>query len=173
MVTKEAEKAEILRAIFRLDVRYTPAGTYTCLMYKRDVIMSDTPDEIDDHMEAIHHASGHCLINGLGLGVVVNAILQKPDVEMVTVIEKSKDVIGLVAPHYLRKFGNSRLEIINVDAFDYQPPKNVRYGMVWHDIWPTICADNLPEMHKLHRKYGRHAVWQGSWCRRLCERDAR
>lgn len=63
------------------------------------------------------------------------------------------------------------MQIINADAFAYKPPKSKRYGAVWHDIWANICADNLPEMHKLHRKYGRIADWQGSWCRWQCERN--
>jgi hypothetical protein len=63
-----------------------------------------------------------------------------------------------------------RVEIIQADAFSWKPPKNIRYGMVWHDIWPNICGDNYPEMKTLHRRYGRKADWQGSWCKGLTKR---
>lgn len=152
--------------------RGCPPGTYTRLKHHGAVIMSDTPAEIRDHLHAIRQAKGNVLINGLGLGVVLQACLMKTEVQDVIVIELSQDVINLVAPHYKERFGD-RITIINADALTWQPPKHVRYGMVWHDIWPTICTDNLPEMHKLHRKYGRRCDWQGSWAREICERVRR
>jgi spermidine synthase len=113
----------------------------------------------------IYKAEGHVLINGLGLGVCLKAVLEKKEVIKVTVIEKSEDVIKLVAP----SFQDDRVEIINADAFEYKPPKGVVYDVVWHDIWQDICTDNLEQMKKLHRKYGRKCKWQGSWSRKLCE----
>lgn len=107
------------------------------------------------------------LINGLGLGVVLSAILKKDTVTEVTVIEKSEDVINLVAPAFLL---DKRVEIIHQDAFKYMPPKGETYDFVWHDIWDDICADNIPEMTKLHRKYGKIAKWQDSWCKNECKR---
>jgi hypothetical protein len=145
-------------------------GTYTRL--KRDgsfdVTMSDTPDEYRDHLEAIRMAKGHVLLNGLGLGCVLQCCAEKPEVTKITVIERSEDVIALVAPHYREKYGN-KIEIIHADAMEYKPPKGVRYGAVWHDIWDNMCEDNLPQMHTLHRKYGRRTDWQGSWGRSLIE----
>ena len=128
--------------------------------------MSDTPSEMRDHLYAVGEAHGHCLLNGLGIGMVLKNILLKTTVERVTVVEVSPEVVELVGPHYK----DERVEIVCVDAFDFKPPKGVRYQMVWHDIWDNICADNLPEMHRLHRKYGKRADWQGSWCRGMCER---
>ena len=145
--------------------RAVPVGIYTKLMRNGATIMSDTPDELRDFRMAVLHAKGHILINGLGLGCVVTACLQKPAVETATVIEIDPDVIALIGPH----FTDDRLTIINADALQYQPPKGQRYQMVWHDIWDNICSDNLPQMHRLHRKYGRRTDWQGSWSRELCE----
>ena len=140
-------------------------GTYQRLRRGRAVIMTDTPAELQDHSWFVWQATGNVLVNGLGLGCVLRDLLAKPEVKRVTVIENSPDVIALVAPH----FDDRRLTIIEDDAFTWQPPKGERYQAVWHDIWDTICADNLPEMHRLHRKYGRRCDWQGSWCRELCE----
>ncbi len=145
-------------------------GTYTKLTYggSRNVVMSDTPAEMRDHMMPVIKAQGHCLVNGLGLGMVANAMLQKPEVFSVTVIENDPDVIKLVALHYKNKFGD-KISIIEADALVYTPPKGERYGAVWHDIWPSICSDNLKTMKVLHKKYGHRAEWQGSWCRAECE----
>lgn len=149
--------------------RAVRAGTYTGLFCGGEVIMSDTTAEIRDHLEPIWRAHGHCLINGLGLGVVLQAIASRPAVTKVTVVELDADVIQLVAPHYQAMFGD-KLEIVHGDAFTYKPPQGIEYGVVWHDIWPTICTDNLPEMATLHRRYGRRSRWQGSWCKAECQR---
>lgn len=146
-------------------------GTYTRLTRLGDVVMSDTPAELADHRGPIRMAHGHCLVNGLGLGVVVRALLDHPDVARVTVVEIDPDVMALVAPHYQARYGD-RLEIVRANALTYVPSKGARFGVVWHDIWPTICADNLDEMKLLHRRYGRRCDWQGSWGRDLL-RDLR
>lgn len=174
-VSEDEAKFGAMRAAFSGSRRCVPAGTYTGLKRKGGIggstlVMSDTPDEIMDHWEPIRYAKDHCLVNGLGLGVVLNGMLLKEEVEHVTVVELSADVIQLVEPHWRGKWGD-RFTIVNESAFDYKPPKGQRYAVVWHDIWDHICADNLPEMHKLHRKYGRRADWQGSWCRYQCERQ--
>jgi hypothetical protein len=148
--------------------RFTPAGTYKRLIYRGSVVMSNTPDECRDFSLAIHYARGQCLINGLGLGVVLQGVLSKPEVERATVIEIDQDVIDLVGAHYLARYPD-RVSIICANALTLKLPSGMHYAMVWHDIWPTICADNLPDMRLLHRKYGRRADWQGSWCRAECE----
>ncbi len=171
-VTPEDENMERIRSTFSFSSRgrYTPEGEYTKLSRNGHIIMSDTPDEIKDHYSMIIEAKGHILINGLGLGVVLQGCLDKPEVTHATVIEQSQDVINLVGKYYQDKYGD-RLTIINEDAFTYKPPKGTKYGSVWHDIWDNICEDNLPEMKTLHRKYGRYAEWQGSWCRYRCEQQ--
>ena len=141
--------------------------------------MSDTPSEISDHLSAVYAANGHVLIAGLGLGVVVQGCLMDgverygKTVEKVTVVEKSADVIGLVAEHYLKRFG-SRLEVVHDDIFTWQPPKGAKYDCTWLDIWPNICTDNLNDMKKLKARFSRRSQWLGCWseadCRRLRRR---
>jgi hypothetical protein len=150
--------------------RSLPPGQYTRLVHEqRGCVMSDTPAEMTDHQHFIDLAKGNVLINGLGIGMALNAILKNGNnasmVEKVTVVEIDRNVIDLVAPHYLT---DHRVEIVHASAFDYNPPKGIRYDAVWHDIWDSICSDNLDEMATLHRKYGRRADWQGSWCRDRC-----
>lgn len=176
-VTEEDIKLHNLRAVMRPGCRTMDAGIFTKLTNGVALVMSDTRAELQDHREPARRARddrddpkypNHVLINGLGIGVVLQAVLDEPTVNHATVVEKSEDVIRLVGSHYLQRYGH-RLTIINADALEWKPPVGIRYRVVWHDIWNYICADNLPEMHKLHRKYGRRCDWQGSWCRYLCE----
>lgn len=148
--------------------RGVPPGTYKRLTRNGTVVMSNTPDEISDFLRFASRAKGSVLINGLGLGVLLEYLLTKEDVTDITVVELSSDVINLSGPTYME---DPRVTIINDNCFKYQPPKGKRYNAVWHDIWDHITSDNLPEMQTLHRKYGRRADYQESWCRWQCERQ--
>ena len=128
------------------------------------MVMSDTPDEIRDHLGAIYMAKGRCLVVGLGIGMVAQAMLRKPEVEHVTIVEKSSDVIQLVGPWLTAKFPG-RVTIVEADIFEWKPPKGERWTVAWFDIWDEICADNLPEMTTLHRRFARRVDWKGSWGR--------
>ncbi len=192
-VGKQDAAWESLRSVVTGSNRGVHAGKYTMLKCGESTIMSDTPDEMRDHMFAISEAEergGHVLINGLGLGMVIAAVLdaqvrcrkckQYPhhgdcncahvadvfSVDKVTVIENSPDVIALVGPTLKERYGD-RLDIIEADALTYKPPKGIRYSVVWHDIWPDLCTDNLKTMGTLHRRYGRRCDWQGSWGKEL------
>lgn len=171
-VSEKQAEFEIIRSMFSFSGRgrRVPAGTYKRLMRSGTVVMSNTPNEIHDHILFICKAKNgrNILINGLGLGVSLKAILDSDKVESVTIIEKSPDVINLVAPSFLE---DKRVTIICADALEWKPPKGQRYDAVWHDIWDDICSDNLPEMEKLHRRYGRKTYWQGSWGKALCARN--
>jgi hypothetical protein len=165
------EKEELSQMISMMKYgRGVPPGTYKRLMRGGEVIMSNTPDEIYDCLRFIRIAKGSVLINGLGLGVLVKALIEKPEVTDITVIENSEDVLKLSGPTYEKE---PKVTIIHADCFTWEPPKGKVYDAVWHDIWDNICADNLPEMKKLHRKYGRRSKYQESWCRERCERYER
>lgn len=156
-----------------LGYRGIEAGTYTRLCNKKNswnggLVMSDTPAEISDHAEAIDQAKGNILITGLGLGVVLNACLKKPEVTHCTVVEIDPDVIELVAPYYQQIWGD-RLTIVQCSAYDYEPTKGTKYDMIWHDIWPDICADNYEQMKTLKKKFKKYLKllgWQGCWVER-------
>ncbi len=164
-VTKQESDLSRIRSIFR-PLEAVEAGHYKRLVRSGEVIMSNTQMELRTNSAIMHRAKGHVLINGLGLGVVLAHILSKPEVESVTVIEKSEDVIKLTAPH----FKDKRLTVIHADAYDYKPEPKKRFAAVWHDIWDDICSDNLASMTKLKRKYGRRTDWQGCWSEYECQR---
>jgi len=148
--------------------RYILPGVYKRLMRGDTVMMSNTPSEIQDHLQFISKARGNVLINGLGFGMALKAVLNKPEVTSVTIVEVSPDIIDLVGPSYNK---DPRVQIINADCFEYKPPRGSRYQAVWHDIWDYICGDNVEEMDKLMRKYRSRTEWQGCWCRKECLRQ--
>ena len=158
---------ENIRLAFQPGNRTVKPGKYKKLTHNDTIVMSNTPAELRDHSYFVYKAKGEVLINGLGLGCCLTEVLEKKEVTLVTVIEKSIDVINLVSSFFK---SDTRVEIIHADAFTWKPPKGIRYNAIWHDIWNNICEDNLPEMTKLHRKYGKRADWQGSWGRELCKR---
>lgn len=167
VITPEKAQTLKLRAEYTKDQdEYIPAGVYRRLCCDNEVVMSNTPMEIRTCEAFIERATGCVLINGLGLGMVLHAILQKPDVTHVTVIEKSQDVINLVAESFAH---DPRVEIIHADALKYCPPAGVTYNVVWHDIWPGFSSSNLDEMEALEHKYLRLCDWQDSWGKDQCE----
>lgn len=144
-------------------------GTYTRLTRggngRKNVVMSDTPAEIRDHRDILYQfryatSDTRILIHGLGLGMILGAALRNPNIVEVDVVEIAPEVIKLVGPTYT---SDPRLTIHEGDAFTYQWPKGRRWNIVWHDIWNNLCIDNLEEMARLHRRFGRRCDWQGSW----------
>jgi hypothetical protein len=189
-VTPEEEQKSRIRAAASRDLRrVVTAGRYTRLWRVlpdrvararargfeerledcAELWMSDTPSERRDCCELFARAAGHVLVHGLGLGMLVRPLLSMPKVERLTVVEIDGGLVDLVAPYYAERWGD-RFEVVCGDALTWTPPRGARYGAVWHDIWKTISPANLPEMHRLHRRFGRLCAWQGSWARWECER---
>ena len=154
-------------------------GEYTALTIRGQIWMSDTVAEIIDHLTAIQTIrrteAKSVLINGLGIGLVVQAAIQSPSVRVIDVVENHGGVINLVGNYYhdmAEKHGKT-LNIRNGDALSIKWQAHECWNVVWHDIWQNVTADNLEQMKTLHRRYGRRCGWQGSWCRAECERQER
>ncbi len=165
-------------------------GQYTKLTHHGSTVMSDTSAEYSDHIEAIRRAEGICLVTGLGLGLVANEMAKKEEVDLVIVIEKNQEVIDLIVPHI-----HERIVVIKADALEWRLPRGGsmsieilgrkrrngtlisvwphRFDVVWHDIWPNICLDSIPERTKLRRKYGRRCWWQDCWAQKEIDRHRR
>lgn len=173
--TFEISVDDAARFNLRMRIKGTPQhrvipGVYKRLVHeKRGVVMSNTPMEIHTNAEFIGKAKGHVLINGLGLGMVLHVIIDKPEVTKVTVVEVDLDVIALTAPHFREHIQSGRLQIINADAFKHRPPRGERYDIVWHDIWDTICDENVYEMTKLRLKYAKRTKVQLCWAEEDCK----
>ncbi len=140
-----------------------PPGTYTRLLQKGALLMSDTPDEWRDHSGFIYSAFGDVLINGLGLGMVVLAIQDRSNIRSIVINEISEDVIRLVGPSYQ---DHPKIIINRADAYTWKPEKGQRFDSIWHDIWGDVSTDALTEMARLNRRYAHWLApggFQGCW----------
>lgn len=171
-VSEQAAAMERLRAMIGGHGRGVPAGWYTGLYRNGGLWMSDTPDEMADHFyvrREIAKRGGRVLIMGLGIGMLVKDALAMDNVEHVDVVEIDPDVIALVGPTY----AGPRCTIHEADAFAVKWPVGTRWTVAWHDVWEHISGDNVEEMAKLKRSYGRRADWQACWAEDECRRANR
>lgn len=154
----------------------SPPGTYTRLRRGHEVFMTDLYPEWWTQRTPIREGlrrGGSVLVTGLGLGLVVEALLADRDgpVADVTVIERSPDVIRLIGPYLSAKFG-ARVKIVQADAFAWLPPPDARYTVGWHDIWPNPHdRSRWPEMEELERRFAPYCDWQGCWMREHVEAE--
>ena len=161
-ISKADSERSLTRSLFRPG-EFVPPGKYVKLIVDGNVMMSDTLMERDTNRRVLYKATGNVLIAGLGLGMILHPIAAKPEVKTITVIEKSPDVIKLVAASLPKK-----VEVIEADIFTWKPAKGASFDTIYHDVWPNITLDNLPEMTKLHRRFGRYLTpdgWMDSWQR--------
>lgn len=118
-----------------------PADCYTFLFRYTDntifrdppgeVVMEDTPFELQTHLGFVLKAYGRVLVTGLGLGCVVRGLLLNERVEHITVIENSKDVLSLVQPY----IPTERTTIIEAEALEWSSKNKDWFDCAWHDLW--------------------------------------
>lgn len=140
-----------------------PAGEYTELVQGDILFMSDSPLECRSQWPAAQEAirrGGHVLVTGLGLGLFIDLLQSdESNIQSITVLEKSADVIALVKPYV-----SPRARIIKGDALTWLPPAGMRYSVIWHDIWPDPYAPEVPQqIETLHARFASYCDWQGSW----------
>jgi spermidine synthase len=156
----------------------TTPGAYALLFIKSEsgsstCMMSDLSYERSTCLEVLARAHGDVLIAGLGLGMILHPILEKPEVERVTVVEKFPDVIALISPTLPT---TTKLAVVAGDIFEWTPPPGARYDVIWFDIWPDIDLARLAEMAELHRRFAPYlraenpGCWMESWHRKESER---
>lgn len=168
-VSKADSQFSAIRA-FQHPEAYVTAGNYCELRVQGGIMMTDTSMEKRSNSGVVQMARGDVFIAGLGIGMVLLPILEKPEVTSVTVIEKYPEVVALVEEHIRKAAGenSSKLKVIVGDVFEYKPAK-AAYDTIYFDIWPDICTDNLEDMAKLHRKFGKAKKtldsWMDSWMR--------
>lgn len=152
-----------------------PAGLFTYLRFLTEatlydeqpgaVVMEDTPFELRTHLGFVMRAHGNVLVTGLGLGCVLRGLLANPNVDYVTCIENSKDVLKMVAPH----MPTDRLTIIEADALQWTFKNKDHFDCAWHDLWtnPDKFEPHLNIWHQRLIMYCRKQVeQQGAWAYR-------
>lgn len=156
-------------------------GPFNVLRHNGRLWMSDTDAEIRDHSQPVYQTKkrvneqGECsvLIHGLGMGLVAAACLRSG--ASVDVVELHGDLVEWMRP-WLEELAEEHgvgVSFHVADVFGKKWPVGSRWDVVWHDIWPEITEDNLPEMIRLHRSFGRRSDWQGSWARERIELERR
>jgi hypothetical protein len=155
---------------------------YTRLMHGHEVVMSNTPMEMDTNYVIMRHAKGRVLVAGLGLGMVLIAISKLRDVTSIFVCEKNWEVYNLVYPHIAGKLMKVT-KAMHYDIFEFRDkvfkrPFKPCYDSIYFDIWNDSSGDNWEEMKKLKRMYrplltdgGLMRCWREDRSRYMCARD--
>ena len=115
--------------------------------------MTLTPVDVDTCENEIKKARGKVITFGLGLGYFAYMVSEKSEVESITVVEKSENVIRLFEKHILPNFEHKeKVRIINADAFEYaekvMPGEHFDYAFV--DTWRD-ASDGLPMYEKMKK----------------------
>lgn len=119
---------------------FTKRVTFPTLYEKDKPWMSVCPSELNSMREAIAAARGRVLVLGLGLGYYAHAVAAKDEVESVTVIELSGEVIDLfkraVEP---RLDFHGKLTLVQSDAIRYLEKTEVgAFDFCFADIWEGV-----------------------------------
>ena len=115
--------------------------------------MTLTPVDVDTCENEIKKAHGKVVTFGLGLGYFAYMVSEKSNVESITVVEKSENVIRLFEKHILPRFPHKeKVRIVNADAFEYaekiMPSEHFDYAFV--DTWRD-ASDGLPMYEKMKK----------------------
>ena len=99
--------------------------------------MTLQPNEIATTRPAIEKAHGRVLTFGLGLGYFTYHAAQKPEVESVTAVDISGEVIDLFSTHILPQFPHKeKVRLVQADALDFAEQQMAgNFDFVFADIW--------------------------------------
>lgn len=137
--------------------------THSIMHDTPDLVMQDTPDELKTHLNFMLNARGRVLITGLGLGCVARGCLANPAVQSVSVIERDKRVIALVAPYM-----PGEITIVQADAVEWVKRNEslMTFDCAWHDLWsdPDAGERHLQASHsELFCLLAKVVKFQGAW----------
>lgn len=171
-VSEGLAKFSRIRAAAHPEELPVQVGTYARLTVKNVLMMTDTQMERQSNYLFIEKAHGHVLVAGLGIGMVVHALLEKKSVTSILVVEKYQDVIDLVSPQFAEALEEGRLTILCEDIEKFIPDDSWTWNTIYFDIWPDISVGNLPQMTRLHNQF-RYFLepegWMDSWMRKEIE----
>lgn len=112
--------------------------------------MFDAPSEANTNDIPAQRAYGKVLTFGLGIGYFLYMAIQNPNIEEVTVIERSKEVIAMFRNFILPQFETTKpIHLIEGDAFDYFNQDYLsNFDYIYTDIWQS-SQDGLPLITEL------------------------
>ena len=113
----ELQKFEINYNNIRAILDGIAPGKYIRLVHDGECVMSDTDMEKRTNLDFCTNAHGDIIIGGLGIGMIIMAIQDKPEVNSITIIEKNQEVIDIVASQLNL---NDKVNIICDDVFEWK-----------------------------------------------------
>lgn len=125
---------------------FTGEFSFPAVLENGNEWMTLTPVDLDTCEDAIRAAHGRVVTFGLGLGYYAYMVSEKPEVESVTVVETSPDVIRLFRTHILPQFPHrEKIRIVQDDAFHYAEFRmpGERFDLAFVDTWRD-ASDGAP-----------------------------
>ncbi|MBQ9071379.1 MAG: hypothetical protein IJY23_08555 [Clostridia bacterium] len=113
--------------------------------------MTLTPVDLDTCEDAISSAFGKVVTFGLGLGYYAYMVARRPEVDSITIVEKSHDVIKLFKEYVLPYFEHpEKVRIVCDDAFDYAEKRmpNEKFDYAFVDTWRD-ASDGAPMYERM------------------------
>ena len=122
----------------------------TIVLWRNDEVwMLDAPSEANTIDPYAKKAAGAVLTYGLGIGYFIYMAMLNPNVESITVIENSLEVIQMFKRYLLPQFPKKPLNIIHGDAFAYHNHKYLDdFDYIFVDIYQSN-SDGLIMIEKL------------------------
>jgi hypothetical protein len=136
-----------------------------------ECIMSSNLFERLTNQNFINSAKGDVIIFGLGLGLILFPLLEDEEINSITVIDKSVDIIDNLGPIIKNYDVNNKLTIINGDAFTYyQQLNDVKFDVMYFDYWNIVDRTIYNDMETLKELYKNNIKETGQimyWCEDL------
>ena len=119
--------------------------------------MTLQPNEMVTTWPAIAKARGRVLTFGMGLGYFTYHAAQKPEVESVTVVDISGDVLDLFRTHILPQFPHKeKIKLVQKDAYAFAEQDMAgNFDFVFADIWHDAGDGREPylKMKQYERRF--------------------
>lgn len=125
--------------------------SFLAILEDKNEWMTLTPVDVDTCDEAIAQAHGKVVTFGLGLGYYAYMVQRKPEVESITVVELSRDVIKIFKENILPYFEHpEKVKIVNLDAFEYAEKimPSEKFDLAFVDTWRD-AGDGVPMYKKM------------------------
>jgi len=120
------------------------------LVINNEIWMSNDDIEYRDIERSIKSARGHCLVGGLGMGIIVKELWEKDNIDTITVVEINPNIIFLMAEEFdLLGFTKNvwtnfekKTIVIQEDIFNWLHKNKGEYDWMYLDTYeePTETA---------------------------------
>jgi len=111
-------------------------GLFTKELNNQLIMTNGTYEKIWNY-DFVKKAKGDVLIGGLGIGLIVLAIQDKPEVTSITIVEKFQDIKDFISS---KLPFNNKVNIIVSDFFDYKVPEGIKYDTMFIDLYGDVVS---------------------------------